>query len=212
MKLLLAFIILLFAFATTTVNSYGHCYTKYTKWQSAGHGLVWYLDRQEGSCNGNDVIQSLQLYRSRNNQQYKMRCCRGHRKLYTRRHSMTNRWNRLSNILGLTGQNIRCNDRELLHRFTIDGKWQKKSWISFRKSFYIRYRYSCDKVGNRSYRMKCRNGKTRHVRSGNRRTHRLDGLNIDCRSNFGARWYLNQFHFQQAHGWIWYNFRCCQVV
>lgn len=190
-----------------------YCYNKYTSWHSAGGGSVWYLDRQQGSCYGRDVIQSLQLVRSGNSQRYKMRCCRWHKNLYTRRHTKHNGWNRLSNIGGLTGQNIRCNnDRELLHSFVIDGKWKKKSWISIRKSFYIKYWYRCDRVTNTTYRMTCRNGATRRVSRGNRKTQRLDGLNIDCRARFGARWFLNQFQLRESHGRIWYNFRCCRIV
>ena len=174
---------------------------------------MWYLDRQEASCYGRDVMQSIQLERSGNNQRYKLRCCRTHNNILNDIRKKWNGWNRLSDIGGLTGQDIRCsNDREFLHKFVIDGKWKKAYWYSIRKSYYIRYYYYCDKTTNSKYRMTCRNGDTSRVSMGNGKTQRLDHLKIDCKSAFGARWFLNSFRLQKSGHNIWYNFRCCRFV
>lgn len=68
---------------------------------------------------------SLQLVRSGNSQRYKMCCFRWHKNLPI-----------LSGINGLVGQSINYDsNRELLHSFVIDGKWQKKVGYLSRKAF-----------------------------------------------------------------------------
>ena len=188
------------------------CYTKYTKYQSAGGnggGNVWYLDRQEGSCNGKDVMQSLQLVRSGNQQRYKMRCCTWNGNLPTTRRTKETSWQRIKYITGLTGQHIICDGKgEFLHSFIIDGKWRKKSWYSLQKSFYIKYRYTCDKVINKSLKMNERSSFTRAASQGNKKTQILDTLDINCArvDKFGPRWFLTQFKLYQKGGQVMYGF------
>ena len=195
------------------------CYTKYTKYQSAGGvggGNVWYLDRQKGSCNGKDVMQSLQLERSGKNQQrYKMRCCTWNGNLPTTRRTKHTSWTRPKDITGLTGQHIICDGKgEFLHSFIIYGKWQKKNWHSLRKSFYIKYQYTCDKVISKSLKMNERSSFTRAASQGNKKTQILDTLDINCArvDKFGPRWFLTQFKLYQKRGQVMYGFSCGKMV
>ena len=196
-----------------------HCFIVYTAWQLVGNAksIANFQIPLINCGDSSHVIQTIkiELYQ-KSHYRYNIVCCRLNKNNMASISTKFTNWVKTTGLLSLQHQNVECDASSYVNGFGIDvNKNVVRGYLYNTVTYYLRYRYRCTVIKRKSGRFgnKCKYAYTRWWNWGDLKISNLYNHQLNCRSAFGSRWFLNDYQLEEHATFknIRFKYYCCRM-